>query len=126
MTALLVAIVLVLGPLIKRFGKSDAADVLRADPRTGKSYLAPMDVAYNLILSAVILMTTSFEPAQEWLWPGGLQAHLQHVVERIGGLLLLMGVLHPIAIVTLPVIGLVFSSGAPRTDSSGPSGDGIR
>jgi hypothetical protein len=32
----LIVIVAVLGPLIKRFGKAYAADVFRANPRTGK------------------------------------------------------------------------------------------
>ncbi|MEE9182982.1 MAG: hypothetical protein V3U39_00730 [Acidimicrobiia bacterium] len=38
-TLLLVAILFVLGPVIKRFRKSYAADIFRANPRTGKSYL---------------------------------------------------------------------------------------
>ena len=38
-----------LGPLIKRFGRSYAADVFRANPRTGKSYIVLMDFAYYLI-----------------------------------------------------------------------------
>ena len=47
--AFLITIVLVLGPLIKRYGKGYAADVFRANPRTGKSYLVLMDIAYYLI-----------------------------------------------------------------------------
>ena len=41
----LVAALAVLGPLIKRFGRSYAADVFRANPRTGKSYIVLMDFA---------------------------------------------------------------------------------
>ena len=51
----LVAIAAVLGPFIKRFGRAYAADVFRANPRTGKSYLVLTDVAYYLIFSAFIL-----------------------------------------------------------------------
>ena len=36
---LLIAIAFWLGPLIKRFGRSYAADVFRANPRTGKSFI---------------------------------------------------------------------------------------
>ena len=43
-----------LGPFIKRFGKSYAADVFRANPRTGKSFIVLMDVAYYLIFFAFI------------------------------------------------------------------------
>ena len=45
----LVALAIGLGPFIKRFGRSYAADVFRANPRTGKSYLVLTDVAYYLI-----------------------------------------------------------------------------
>lgn len=54
----LVLAVVTLGPLIKRFGRSYAADVFRANPRTGKSYIVLMDMAYYLIFSAYILFTT--------------------------------------------------------------------
>ena len=53
----LIAALLILGPLIKRFGRSYAADVFRANPRTGKSYIVLMDVAYYLIFTAYILST---------------------------------------------------------------------
>ena len=51
-TSVLVLILFVLGPVIKRFGKSYAADIFRSNPRTGKSYLVLMDVAYYLIFTA--------------------------------------------------------------------------
>ena len=62
----LVAILAILGPLIKRFGKSYAADVFRANPRTGKSYLVLMDFAYYLIFGAYILFTVQWEPDSGW------------------------------------------------------------
>ena len=61
-TAVLVAIAFWLGPLIKRFGRSYAADVFRANPRTGKSFIMLTDVAYYLIFFSYILFTVSFEP----------------------------------------------------------------
>ena len=51
------ALIAILGPLIKRYGKSYAADVFRVNPRTGKSYLVLTDVAYYLIFTAFILFT---------------------------------------------------------------------
>lgn len=47
--AVMVGVVGVLGPLIKRFGKAYAAHVFRANPRTGKSYLVLLDSAYFVI-----------------------------------------------------------------------------
>ena len=56
----LVSIAIGLGPFIKRFGRAYAADVFRANPRTGKSYLVLTDVAYYLIFTSFILFTVTF------------------------------------------------------------------
>ena len=62
----LVAIAFWLGPLIKRFGRSYAADVFRANPRTGKSFIVLTDIAYYLIFISYIMFTMQFEPADDW------------------------------------------------------------
>ena len=88
----LVAALLALGPLIKRYGRSYAADVFRANPRTGKSYIVLMDVAYYLIFAAYILFSMRFEPDASWgdtVGPEQLRAE----TVRLGGMLLLMGVI---------------------------------
>ena len=59
----LVALAIGLGPFIKRFGRSYAADVFRANPRTGKSYLVLTDVAYYLIFTSFVLFTVTFVQA---------------------------------------------------------------
>ena len=107
-TVLMVAIVLVLGPLIKRYGKSYAADVFVANPRTGKSYLILMDVAYYLIFGAFILLTVQFEPPSDWSETVNA-AQLQGETVRIAGLLILMGLLHGLNVITLPIIGRLLS-----------------
>lgn len=100
---ILVAVVVVLGPLIKRFGRSYAGDIFRANPRTGKSYLVLMDVAYYLIFSAFILFTVTVRPSSEW--ERDLAAVFETQVVRLGGMLLLMGILHGLNVLTLPIIG---------------------
>ena len=102
--AVLVVLVVGLGPLIKRFGRSYAGDIFRANPRTGKSYLVLMDVAYYLIFSAYILFTISFRPEPGWVGDG-VGGQLESEVIRIGGMLLLMGILHGLNVLTLPLIG---------------------
>jgi len=97
---ILLALVLFLGPLIKRFGRSYAGDVFRGNPRTGKSYLVLMDVAYYLIFFSFILFTVSF--SDQWPTAG---AQLEEEVTRIGGMLLLMGILHGLNVLTLPLVG---------------------
>lgn len=100
---LLVALVVILGPLIKRFGRAYAGDIFRANPRTGKSYLVLMDVAYYLVFSSYILFTVTFEPALQWR--SSAAAQLQEEVVRVAGMLLLMGALHGLNVLSLPLIG---------------------
>ncbi len=107
-TGVLLVIVLVLGPLIKRYGKSYAADVFAANPRTGKSYLVLMDVAYYLIFGAYILLTIQFDPPPDWDETVNA-AQLQSETVRIAGLLILMGLLHGLNVITLPIIGRLLS-----------------
>jgi hypothetical protein len=106
--ALMVGMVAVLGPLIKRFGKSYAADVFRVNPRTGKSYLVLMDFAYYMIFGAFILFVIKWEPDTGWEQQVNAD-QLQASVVRIGGMLLLMGLLHGLNVLTLPVIGRIFT-----------------
>lgn len=101
---LLIAALLILGPLIKRFGRSYAADVFRANPRTGKSYIILMDVAYYLIFTAFILFTVRFEPDTGWADTVGAE-QLRGETVRLGGMLLLMGVLHGGNVLSLPIVG---------------------
>lgn len=107
-TGVLVAIVFVLGPLIKRFGRSYAADVFVGNPRTGKSYLVLMDIAYYLIFVSYILFTTTFEPRSGWSDTVNAQ-QMQDELVRIGGMLLIMGILHGFNVLILPIVGKLFS-----------------
>ncbi len=115
----LVALAVGLGPFIKRFGRSYAADVFRANPRTGKSYLVLTDVAYYLIFTSFVLFTVTFVEPANWKFSTGEQ--LQHEVARVGGMLLIMGVLHALNVVALPIIGGLLSSNRPHSVSSGGS-----
>lgn len=110
----------VLGPLIKRFGRSYAADVFRANPRTGKSYIILMDVAYYLIFSAYILFTTVFE--QQSGWADTVNAdQLRSETVRIGGMLLIMGILHGANVLSLPIVGRLLGLGRRvDEDARGP------
>jgi hypothetical protein len=119
--AVLLGIALWLGPFIKRFGKSYAADVFRANPRTGKSFIMLMDIAYYLIFTAYILFTVSFEPKGNWADTVNA-AQLQHETARVGGIVLIIGVLHGINILTLPIIGRLLTLNR-RLDEAGPPSD---
>jgi len=111
-TLLLVAIAVWLGPFIKRFGRAYAADVFHDNPLTGKSYIVLTDIVYYLIFAAYILMTANFGPVPDWHneISGTVTAEqLQGAALRVGGILLVIGALHGVNIVLMPVLGRLFS-----------------
>ena len=109
--AVLIAIALWLGPFIKRFGRAYAADVFHDNPLTGKSYIVLTDVVYYLIFTAYILFTVHFTTPGEWYsFDNNVTAgQLQWDVGRVGGILLIIGILHGLNIVLMPVLGRLFS-----------------
>jgi type III secretory pathway component EscS len=117
-TAVLVGVALWLGPLIKRYGKSYAADVFRANPRTGKSFIVLTDFAYYLIFFAYILFTLSFEPKGSWADTVNA-GQLQHETARLGGILLILGVLHGVNLLALPIMGRLLTLNR-RLDEGAP------
>lgn len=106
--AILITILVVFGPLIRHFGVGLTDEVFRSNRVTSLRFLAVLDIAYYLIFSAYVLMSTNFAP-QRW-WRGRLMSQLQSEVERIAGMFMVMGLLHAITIAVLPVVGLIFSS----------------
>jgi hypothetical protein len=119
----LLATAVILGPLIKRFGKSYAGDVFRANPRTGKSFLALTDVAYYLIFLSFIMFTMSFERESDWTLNVGAE-QLKVEVARLGGILLIIGLLHSANIVFLPLIGRLLTMNKQLDESLGGPGPG--
>ena len=106
-TGLLIGLAFWLGPFIKRFGKAYAADVFHDNPQTGKSFIVLTDIVYYLIFTAYILFTVSFEANSE---TGNVNAsQLKIETARIGGILLIIGVLHGVNLVLMPVLGRLFS-----------------
>ena len=108
----LLAIALWLGPFIKRFGRAYAADVFHDNPLTGKSYIVLTDIVYYLIFTAYICFTLSFSGKEDWYnqFTGLVTPQqLQWEVGRVGGILLIIGALHGLNIVLMPVLGRLFS-----------------
>jgi hypothetical protein len=118
-TALLVVIACWLGPLIKRFGRSYAADVFRANPRTGKSFVMLTDVAYYLIFFAYILFTVTYAPRDGWEATVGAE-QLQFETARVAGIMLIIGVLHGVNLLALPVMGRLLTLNRQLDDSTSP------
>jgi hypothetical protein len=73
------------------------------------------DVAYYLIFTSFVLFTVTFvEPAD---WKKSTGAQLQDELARVGGILLIMGVLHAANVVALPIIGRLLSSNKRLDDA---------
>ena len=104
----LIGIALWLGPFIKRFGRAYAADVFHDNPQTGKSYIVLTDIVYYLIFTAYILFTIRVDAPVYYM--GEVHPDLVKVeLVRIGGILLIIGVLHGLNLVIMPVLGRLFS-----------------
>lgn len=110
-TVVMVSLVVVIGPLIRRFGGIFIEDVFRLAPDAGRRFLRLLDVAYYLVFAGYTLVTVHFVDLSH---RATLAFLLSELVERIGGLLLLMGALHSATIAALPALGLVFSSSVRR------------
>lgn len=110
-TVVLVAITLFLGPAIRRFGKIYATDVFRLDRSTGGRFLRLLDIAFYLVFFGMILMTATLTDLAS---AGSLRNQMAAAADRLGTLLLTMGVLHATTLLVLPIIGLVFSSTVRR------------
>ena len=118
-TGVLIGLALYLGPLIKRFGKAYAADVFRANPRTGKSFILLTDIAYYLIFSSYILFTLTFELPGDWsnVVNG---AQMKAEVSRVAGIVLIIGLLHGVNLLALPVIGRLLTLNRALDERVGP------
>ena len=107
-TVALVAFIATLGPAVRRFGDGYAGIIFRAHPQTGERFVRLLDVAYYLLFTGYVLATSDFErPIEASLRLGSL---IEAGLGRLGGLLLVMGVLHAATFIGLPVVGLVFTA----------------
>ncbi len=113
-TGVMVALVLVLGPAIRRFGTAFESDVFRSNPVTGRSFLTLMDVAYYLIFGAYTFMTLQYSPPANVHGAEDLVEWLGWESQRVAGLFMLMGLLHTVTLAVLPVVGFVFSANMRR------------
>ena len=106
-TIALVSLVVVLGPTIRRFGRGYAHDLWRTTPDLPTALLRLLDVAYLLVFGGYILMTSYFDFGRSTVV---VAEQIEELLQRVGGLLLTMGLLHAATIMTLPLIALVSNS----------------
>lgn len=115
-TGIMIALVLALGPAIRRFGNAFETDIFRLGPSTGRGFLTLIDIAYYLIFGAFTFMTLQYSaPTTIAGTTQDLAAWLEYEAWRVAGLLMLMGVLHTVTLVVLPAVGLVYSANTRRS-----------
>jgi hypothetical protein len=93
--------------------------VFRANPRTGKSFIVLTDIAYYLIFFSYILFTVSFEAAGNWEQTVNA-AQLKAETARVAGILLIIGILHGVNLLALPVMGRLLTLNRQLDDAAGP------
>ena len=103
------AMTVALGPAIRRFGRGYAQDLWPVGNPTPAALLRLLDLAYYLILAGYILMSTEFDfaDADEL---GLLAGQLGDAAIRVGGLMLILGLLHAVTLIALPVVALIDNS----------------
>ena len=120
-TGLLIGLVGVFGPAIRRFGAIFVEEVFGGTPEVGDGFLRLLDVAYYLIFVGYIVITSQVSGFGRQI---RMSVALEDMLPRLGGLLLLMGVIHAATLSVLPVIGLIHAStvrAVARTRSQEPT-----
>jgi hypothetical protein len=117
--AVSIALLIAIGPSIRRFAVSFVDDVFHLSPATGPRFLAVLDVAYYVAFLGLILVD-----ADNWQLDAtlGFGHALNGAVGRFAFFMMTMGILHALNIAVLPVIGLIFNSMA-RADLRRRAGD---
>ena len=106
-TMALVALVIVLGPAIRRFGRGYAQDLWPTTPNTPTALLRLLDVAYLLVFSGYILLTTDLGFGRSTI---DVAQQIEDLCWRVGGLVLTMGLLHAATIMALPAVAMISNS----------------
>ena len=108
----LLTVVVTLGPAIRRFGRNYTADLWPGNPVVARSIVRLLDIGYFLVFIGYVLVTVRFDH-----YEGRALASREHLAEqltsasvRVGGLLLLIGVLHALTMLALPFVALVDNS----------------
>lgn len=107
-TLALVAILLTLGPALRRLGRPLLDDIFHLSPPTGTRFSRLLDIAYYLFFGGSIV--NAFDPTRldRAIKISGDDVLVE--IYQVASFLLQLGVAHTANLVVLPVIGLLFTS----------------
>lgn len=103
---------LALHTAIRRTGINYAAEVFVQNPGIGKAFLVLADVGFYLIFAAYSLFNVQLENGDRV----ATYAQLQEVIYSVAGIALIIGVLHLVNVVALPVMARLLGGGRMRND----------
>jgi len=117
----MVLLVLAIGvhQLIRHFGKSFVAEIFETTPSVGRNFIVLADFAYYFIFAAYILFNLNFQRPERHDAQGSVvgyrwdevvgAAQVQDSVASIGGICLVIGILHGVNVFVLPFVGSVLA-----------------
>jgi hypothetical protein len=106
----LIAGAILVQQLIRRFGKVYAEEVFRDVPRAGPAFVGLADIAYYLIVIAYALFSLDLDRTGD-----ATARQAQNIVYTVGGLALIIGLLHGLNILLLPAIGRTVAGRVPQS-----------
>lgn len=105
-TAVMLAVVVGLRPLLDGVGRDYLVASFGGSVRTATTIAPLLDLAWNLVFVGVTLMTVQWHPTVPV--GAGIAMQLDQALERVAVLLGVMGVLHGVTFLALPVVGVVW------------------
>ncbi len=107
--AVMVPMLLVVGPLIRRFGQPFIDGAFHLNPETGRRFSRLLDIAYYLFFGGLIVAVAGIEET-------GLDVMLMlselkdPYVDQVAGFMLILGVAHAVNLLAIPVVGLIYGA----------------
>lgn len=111
-TVLQIAVLVTLGPALRRLGTPLLADVFHLNPATGHRFARLLDIAYYLFFGGLIVNSVDIRGLAEHVGASGEEVWTG--LARVAGFLLQLGIVHTVNLALLPVIGLLFTSSTRR------------
>lgn len=109
----LTAVLVTLGPALRRLGTPLLEEVFHLSPSTGRRFSRLLDIAYYLYFGGTII--GGLDPVGLARQIGFASDEMRSALAQVAGFLLQLGIVHTINLALLPLIGLLFTSLTRRT-----------
>lgn len=110
---IVVPVLLVLGPLIRRFGQPLIQGAFHVNPETGARFSRVLDIAYYLFFGGLIVLAAGIDRA-DFATMVSVSELRDPYLDQLAGFFLVLGITHALNLLVIPVVGLIFSAGNRR------------